>query len=84
MTPDQIVKWNDPTRAPFHLFQTIEEELAATTAFWWSRTPDERLEYLEFTRCVLYGEEVINAPLIRCYGWRKMGEEADPKNTVYF
>jgi len=62
----------------------MDEELAATTAFWRSRTPTERLEYLEHTRCVICGEEVVNAKMIRCHGWRKLGEEADPKNVVYF
>jgi hypothetical protein len=84
MTPDQIAKWNDPKRVLFHLFQTIEEELAATAAFWRNRTPHERLEYLEFMRCILYGKGVTNAPMIRCFGWRKLGQEADPKNIVYF
>lgn len=84
MTPDQLAKWNDSSRKPFHLFETIEEELAATTSFWRSRTPAERLEHLEFMRCVIYGEETVNAKVVRCYGWRKMGEEADPKNIVYF
>jgi hypothetical protein len=84
MTPDQTAKWNNPLRRPFQLFQSLQEELAATTAFWRSRSPGERLQYLEFMRCVIYGEEAVNAKLIRCYGWRKMGEEADPKNIVYF
>ena len=85
MTPDQLAKWSDRSREPFHLFETIEEELAATTAFWHSRTPEERLEYLEFMRCVIYGEEAVNAKMVRCYGWRKKGEEEyDPKNIVYF
>ena len=84
MTPDQIAKWNDSSRKPFYLFKTIGEELATTIAFWRSRSPGERLQYLEFMRCVIYGEEAVNAKMIRCYGWRKMNEEADPKNTVYF
>jgi hypothetical protein len=71
-------------REPFYLFKTLEEELAATTAFWRSRTPHERLEYLHHIRTLEYGEEAMNAPMVRCYGWRKMGEEADPKNIVYF
>ena len=71
-------------REPFYLFKTLEEELAATTAFWRSRTPHERLEYLHHIRTLEYGEEAMNAPMVRCYGWRKMGEEVDPKNIVYF
>ncbi len=84
ITPEQKVRWFDRSRKPFHLFETIEEELAVPTTFWHSRTPHERMEYLEHTRCVLYGEEVVNAKMVRCYGWRKFGEEADPKNIVYF
>ena len=84
LTPEQKARWNDCSRVPFDLFKTVDEELAATTAFWRSRTPHERLEYLEHTRSVIYGGETLNAKMIRCYGWRKMGEEADPKNIVYF
>jgi single-stranded DNA-binding protein len=84
MTPNQLAKWNDRSRKPFDLFNTVEEELSVTNEFWRSRTPLERLEYLEFMRCVIFGEEAVNAKMIRCYGWRKMGEEADPKNIVYF
>jgi hypothetical protein len=73
-----------PPREPFHLFQTLEEELAATPAFWRSRTPGERMEYLEHVRCVMYGEEVVNARVVRCYGRGKLGEEPDPKDVVYF
>ncbi len=75
LAPEQRARWSDCLREPFHHFATIEEELAATPSYWLSRTPDERMEYLEHTRCVLHCEEVVNA---------KMGEEADPKNTVYF
>ncbi len=85
LTPEPRVKWNDRSREPFQLFKTVDEELAATTAFWRKRTPLERLEYLEPTRCVIYGEAVVNAKLIRCYGWRKrIEDEYDPKNIVYF
>ncbi len=42
------------------------------------------MEYLEHSRCVIYGEGVVNAKMIRCYGWRKIGEEADPKHVAYF
>lgn len=85
ITPEQQARWNDRSRKPFHLFETIEEELAATTAFWRSRTPLERMEHLEHTRCVLYGEEAVNAKMVRCYGWRKrLEDEPDPKNIVYF
>lgn len=84
MNSAETEKWQDLSREPFRLFQSIEEELSVGNSFWRSRTPLERLEYLEFMRCVIYGEEAVNAKMIRCYGWRKMGEEADPKNIVYF
>ena len=71
-------------REPIYLFATLEEELAVTSGFWRSRTPQERMEYLHHIRCVTYGEEAMNAPMVRCYGWRKRGEEPDPKNIVYF
>jgi hypothetical protein len=74
----------DQPREPFYLFKSLEEELSATVAFWRSRTPQERLEYLEHLRVLKYGEEAVNAPMVRCYGWRKFGEEPDPKNIVYF
>ncbi len=85
LTPEQKARWDDRSREPFHIFKTIEEELAATTAFWRNRTPHERLEYLEHTRYVIYGEEVVNAKIVRCYGWRKrIEDDYDPKNVVYF
>ena len=75
----------DPThRKQFRLFATIEEELAATPAFWRSRTPHERLEYLLHLQTMMYGEVAMNAPMVRCYGWRKFGEEPDPSNTICF
>ena len=44
-----------------------------------------QIEYLEHTRWVIYGEEAMSAPMVRCYGWRKrMTDEYDPKNVVYF
>jgi hypothetical protein len=84
MTASQISKWKNPLRKPFHFFKTVEEELSVGNDFWRNRTPHERLEYLEFMRCVIYGEEAVNAKMVRCYGWRKMNEEADPKNIIYF
>ena len=84
LTPEQRSRWNDRSREPFHRFQTIDEELSAPSDFWLSRTPGERMEYLEHTRWVIFGEEAMSAPFVRCYGWRRHGEEADPKNIVYF
>lgn len=72
-------------REPFYLFQTVEEELAAGREFWLSRTTVERFHYVEHLRYLEYGEEAMNAPFVRCYGWRKrITDEYDPKNVVYF
>ena len=85
LTPEQRGRWNDLSREAFHLFKTIEEELALPPDFWRSRTPEERIEYLEHTRWVIYGEEAMSALMVRCYGWRKrMTDEYDPKHVVYF
>ncbi len=84
LTPEQRARWTDRTRAPFHLFQTVEEEWSVPQDFWLSRTSAERIKYLEHTRWVVFGEEAMNAPFVRRYGWRKLGEEPDPKNVVYF
>ena len=76
---------NAKPREPFYIFKTLEEELAARTVFWRGRTPGERLEYLHHIRTIEYGQEAMNAPMVRCYGWRKLIEdEPDPKNIVYF
>ena len=85
MKPDQSSKFNDPLRQPFRLFDTIDQELAAKSDFWRSRMPQERLEYLEFMRCIVFGEEAVNAPIVRCYRRRKW-TEAEPVagNIVYF
>jgi hypothetical protein len=84
LPPEQRARWTDRQREPFHLFKTVEEELSLPEKFWWNRTPAERIEYLEHSRWVIFGEEAMNAPFVRCYGWRKRGEEPDPKNVVYF
>lgn len=47
-------------------------------------TPEQRTRWLDHTRWVTFGEEAMTRPFVRCYGWRKLGEEADPKNVVYF
>lgn len=85
LTPKQRGRWTGLSRKPFHLFNTTEEELAVPSGFWRSRTPGERMEYLNHTRRVIYGEAAMNAPFVRCYGWRKsIKDEYDPKDVVYF
>ena len=85
LTPEQRARWDDLSREPFHLFKTVEEELAAPTDFWRSRTPDERMKHWDHTRWVIDGEEAMIAPFVRCHGWRKrITGEYDPKSVVYF
>ena len=36
--------------------------------YWWSRTPQERMEALEELRILNYGEEAINARIPRIFG----------------
>lgn len=71
-------------RKPFHLFASVEEELAAPSAFWWRRKPEERLQYLHPGNTLEYRDAAMNAPMVRCYGWHKLGEEHDSRNVVYF
>jgi hypothetical protein len=46
-------------------FAEADEELRR---YWWSRTPDERMEALEELRIRVYGEEEINARVSRVFG----------------
>ena len=84
LRPEQRERWTDRAREPFYLFNTTEEELSVPANFWLNRTPAERMEYLEHSRRVIFDAAAMNAPFVRCYGWRKLGEEPDPKNVVYF
>ncbi|NBV24255.1 MAG: hypothetical protein EBS05_20350 [Proteobacteria bacterium] len=84
LTPEQRARWTDRAREPFHLFQTTDEELSVPPNFCLGRTPQERMEYLEHTRWVIFGEAAMTAPFVRCYGSRKMGKESDPMNVVHF
>lgn len=85
LSPEQRARWKNRSREPFHLFVTVDEELAATTEFWRSRSPVERLQYLEHIRYVIFGEEAVNAKMIRCYGWKtSIEDDYDPRNIVYF
>jgi hypothetical protein len=84
LTAEQRARWNDPSREPFYLFKSIEEELTTSPEFWHTRTSGERMEYLEHTRWVIFGKEAMSTPFVRCYGRRKLGEEPDLKSVVYF
>jgi len=84
MKADRSSRFNNPLRRPFRLFDTVEQELAATTKFWRNRTPQERLEYLEFMRCIDFGEEEVNAPIVRCYDKRKWTETEPAGDTIVY
>jgi hypothetical protein len=47
---------------------TLAEADAELRAYWWSRTPAERMEALEELRIRNYGEETINARVQRVFG----------------
>jgi hypothetical protein len=44
------------------------------TAYWHSRTPEERLEALEFLRRINYGEAACTARLERVFEFAQLGE----------
>ena len=54
----------------FNSFAEAEDELRA---YWWSRTPEERMEALEELRILNYGEEAINARIPRVFGVSEPG-----------
>jgi hypothetical protein len=49
-------------------FKNFAEADDEVRAYWWSRTPAERMEALEDLRIAVYGEEAINAKVARVYG----------------
>ncbi len=48
-----------------HTFAEADTELRD---YWWSRTPEERMEALEELRIRVYGEESINTRIPRVFG----------------
>jgi hypothetical protein len=48
--------------------QSFAEADAELRDYWWSRTPEERMEALEELRVRVYGEEKINARIPRIFG----------------
>ncbi len=46
-------------------FAEVDAELRA---YWWSRTPRERMEALEALRILHYGQEAIDARVSRVFG----------------
>jgi len=60
-----------PTRHPkYQAFgaQSFAEADLELRDYWWSRTPEERMEALEELRVRIYGEEKINARIPRVFG----------------
>jgi hypothetical protein len=51
--------------------QSFAEADAALRKYWWSRTPEERMEALEESRIRNYGEAAINARIPRVFGVSK-------------
>lgn len=51
--------------------QTFAEADAELRAYWWSRTPAERMEALEESRIRNYGQDAINARIPRVFGVSK-------------
>lgn len=49
----------------FKCFAGVNEE---RRCYWWSRTPEERMEALEELRIRVYGKEKINARVSRVFG----------------
>ena len=72
--PEQAAKFNDLSRMPFRLFDSVEEELRATNEYWHCRTSLERMEYLEFTRRVIFGSDAIKNFRVPSVGRRKFKE----------
>jgi hypothetical protein len=53
------------TFGAYKSFADVDEELRC---YWWSRTPEERMEALEELRIRVYGEAKINARVSRIFG----------------
>ena len=52
----------------FGAYRSFAEADAEVRNYWWSRTPEERMEALEELRIRVYGEEKINARIPRVFG----------------
>ena len=63
---------NDPKRhlpyRSFGAYRSFAEADAELRKYWWSRTPEERMEALEELRIQIYGEATINARIPRVFG----------------
>lgn len=52
----------------FGFYRSFADADAELRAYWWARTPHQRLEALEELRILNYGEEAINARIPRVFG----------------
>jgi hypothetical protein len=52
----------------FGAYQNFAEADAQLREYWWSRTPQERMEALEALRISIYGQEAIDARIPRVFG----------------
>ena len=52
----------------FGAYSSFAEADTELRDYWWSRTPEERMEALEELRVRVYGEEKINARIPRVFG----------------
>ena len=52
----------------FGAYRSFAEADAEVRDYWWSRTPEERMEALEELRIRIYGEAKINARIPRVFG----------------
>jgi hypothetical protein len=52
----------------FGAYQSFAEAETELRAYWWLRTPQERLEALEELRILNYGQAAIDARISRVFG----------------
>jgi CMP-2-keto-3-deoxyoctulosonic acid synthetase len=52
----------------FGAYKDFAQADADVRAYWWSRTPQERMEALEELRILNYGQEAIDARIPRIFG----------------
>lgn len=52
----------------FGAYRNFAEADAELRAYWWSRTPQERMEALEELRILNYGQAAIDARIPRVFG----------------
>jgi hypothetical protein len=56
-------------------FKTFEEAAADDIDYWLSKTPQERIEALEYLRRWAYGDDAVDARLQRVFSFRHLGDD---------